>query len=89
MACLSLFVPGLLQLHQYKNPNNKNKILARTTSPSSPNCSHLTPENIKEHNQHIVANKTSFNNQQSKANHFTKDLWSLQNIFKRKPIYLT
>jgi hypothetical protein len=65
MACLGLFVPGILQLHQYKNPININKILIRTIS-SSPELFAIYRRKIeKEHNQHIVPTKqhTTSNNQ--------------------------
>ena len=71
MACLGLFVPGLLQLYQYKNPVNINKILVRTTCSSSPKLFASIAGKKKEHNQ-SHGNNTTINNEQSKAKHSTK-----------------
>jgi hypothetical protein len=73
MACLGLFVPGLLQLHQYKNPNNISKILVRTSPSSSPKLFASIAEKYKTNTiNHIAPIKTTSNEHQSKTNHSTK-----------------
>jgi hypothetical protein len=69
MACLGLFVPGILQLHQYKNPININKILIRTTS-SSPELFASIAGKYKRNTINTWHQET--NMQQSEANHSTK-----------------
>ena len=64
MACLGLFVPGLLLLHQYKNPVNINKFLVRTTSSSSPELfASIVGKYERNTIKHTAPTKQTCNNQ--------------------------